>query len=61
MGEGAPLAELEFYFIFGLLFTLLSPASIQLDTVQVFTPVSAHASPSLLHPPFLRGSPRQTF
>lgn len=56
-----PHTELEFYFIFGLLLTLLSP----IDCTQPrFSPqcwVSAPASPSLLYPPFLRGGSRQTF
>lgn len=45
-----PHTELEFYFIFGLLSTLLSAASISLDTGQVFTPVLGF-SPCLPFPP----------
>lgn len=62
-GEGVPHTELEFYFGFGLLLILLSPASNWLDTAQVFTPVLGF-SPCLPFPPapfFSYRWPQKTF
>lgn len=59
-----PHTKPDFYFFFIIFFTTLSPSSIGFCPAQPkFSPwrwVSAHTSPALLHPPFLRGGPRWT-
>lgn len=59
-----PHTKPDIYFFFIIFFTTLSPSSIGFCPAQPkFSPwrwVSAHTSPALLHPPFLRGGPRWT-